>query len=1649
MKTSNKLRRTTPSLARFVLPLALASAVSGMFLSTAATAATLTWDANGTATGVTDGGGTWSSTNINWWDGASDAGWTATTGTAVFGNNNGAAGTVTVSGSMKTAALVFNAAGSGNYTLTGGTVSLPSSSTITTNVDATINSTVIGATWTKAGSGMLVLGGSNNFGTNAITMSAGTLRVTSTNSLGSSALPKFGANGVALQFHIDGGGTLNFSNSLQFASAATGGTGTIDVDNNGTGTNGVISVNGASSAFAAPVSTLNITGGHGYSLYLADFNVTTTSTGTSTLNPTTANLSIGNLRYSAAATSGTHVFVLDGTSTGNSVVGNITEKSSTAGAVAITKSNSGIWVLSGTNSYTNVTKIKGGTLQFAKTLSLYSNTTSSWTDTNIVVGSGATAAFNVGGTGEFTATNIDTLKSLGTSTGGFETGAILGLDTTNAGGTFTYDSAIANPNGGSNTLGLTKLGAGALVLTASSSYTGVTTVSGGTLKIQDGSIANSSSITNNSVLEYNLNNNARTYGNAIGGTGSLVKSGTNVFTLSGANTYSGATTVSGGLIQLNVAENAGTNGPLGKPGTLANSIVLNGGGLQFTTNNTYDYTTSGRLQLADGATGTIDTNGQTVTFAHAIGVDSLKTGALTKTGAGNLTLSAANTYTGATTVNSGTLALGINNAITTTSDLTIGGASSAGVLDMASYTNTIKSLTIAKGGGTVKLVGSDSAAPLVFSSGTLTLTGNLTLDLAAMSSPTLGRYHLISSGTSTGGGSVTTANANSVYNLLTLSNGTGYDLQHKADQTLTITSPATINIITGATTAISATLTNSAPSSSAALAAALTDNAGSGGAVTDLSSSAGSTVGAQASSTIGGTFTAGSVGTGKTWSIKNTDAGAVTTSHTAGGTVNIYNHANGVLTLTSGTTVNAITGATINSSLSFQNSGANNVKLTTGTLGGGLSGLSGDVTANQTVTDLAGSFTAGAAGTTGTNSYTAGYTEDATVIGRTTGTSTATANVVVNSYNHANGVLSLTSASTVDAIAGATINSTLSLQNSGANNVKLTVGSLGGNLSGLSGDVLANGTQGGTGSFSAGAAGTSGTHSYTAAYTEDTSVTGHNSGGTATANVVVNSYNHANGVLSLTSASTVDAIAGATINSTLSLQNSGANNVKLTVGSLGGNLSGLSGDVLANGTQGGTGSFSAGAAGTSGTHSYTAAYTEDTSVTGHNSGGTATANVVVNSYNHANGVLSLTSASTVDAIAGATINSTLSLQNSGANNVKLTVGSLGGNLSGLSGDVLANGTQGGTGSFSAGAAGTSGTHSYTAAYTEDTSVTGHNSGGTATAGVTVNSYDHAILAQADTTNAGSIDTFNVSNLVNGSARRAAADVSNISLSTSATGFTKGSTGLVASDATRGIASFDTSDKLNGTYKVTASITATSKTASGGVITGASANDAGMSNVALSEVVGGKTAGAGVTKVAGIAAGTTYGGYNMTSTMEHGTKAELLGGTATADATVSMTFNTAEALSITDNASRVSDIVSISGMHQTGTTGEYKGSTLTDTFVLQLNYTGSDPAYLAWWDGSAFVNAIAGNSTVEGGSGITGFGLGFGNYHANVSYTNGDYSALGNYGYDASNHVAWAVVDHNSDFVALSAVPEPSTWAMLVGGFGMLGFVQRLRRRFVQ
>ena len=89
------------------------------------------------------------------------------------------------------------------------------------------------------------------------------------------------------------------------------------------------------------------------------------------------------------------------------------------------------------------------------------------------------------------------------------------------------------------------------MLAVNSTYSGTTTISGGTLQLGDG-VANNgsvaSNIADNAVLTF-ANPNAQTYTGAIGGNGALIKTGTGALTLKTAtNTYSGATTVSAGTL---------------------------------------------------------------------------------------------------------------------------------------------------------------------------------------------------------------------------------------------------------------------------------------------------------------------------------------------------------------------------------------------------------------------------------------------------------------------------------------------------------------------------------------------------------------------------------------------------------------------------------------------------------------------------------------------------------------------------------------------------------------------------------------------------------------------------------------------------------------------------------------------------------------------------------------------------------------------------------------------------------------------------------------------------------------------------------------------------------------------------------------------
>ncbi len=283
----------------------------------------------------------------------------------------------------------------------------------------------------------------------------------------------------------------------------------------------------------------------------------------------------------------------------------------------------------------------------------------------------------------------------------------------------------------------------------------------GTLLLSGGITSSSSTLTIGGAADITISA-------AIGlGTGSLVKDGANTLSLTHANTYAN-TTLTGGILSLGAASSIPTS---------AGTITFGGGMLQFTSSNTYDY--SG---LFDSSTANqafkFDTNGQTVTFASSI---TSTGGTLAKYGTGTLILSGANGYTGATTINTGTLRAQNNLALGTTAGgvtvssgstlelyggITIGaeaitvsgsGVNGIGVIKNVSGNNTYQ--------GAITL-GSDS----IFSSdsGTVTLSG--AVGGSGKSITAIGLANIVISGNiATSAGSITKGLTSSDTGVLTLS----------------------------------------------------------------------------------------------------------------------------------------------------------------------------------------------------------------------------------------------------------------------------------------------------------------------------------------------------------------------------------------------------------------------------------------------------------------------------------------------------------------------------------------------------------------------------------------------------------------------------------------------------------------------------------------------------------------------------------------------------------------------------------------------------------------------------------------------------------------------------------------------------------------
>ncbi|EBY3145019.1 autotransporter outer membrane beta-barrel domain-containing protein [Salmonella enterica subsp. enterica serovar Morehead] len=353
-----------------------------------------------------------------------------------------------------------------------------------------------------------------------------------------------------------------------------------------------------------------------------------------------------------------------------------------SGSGQVVKSGDETLTLSGANSYTGGTTISGGTLVASNVEALGSGDVTD--NATLELNTGGTFDNVISGSGQVVKSGDDALTLSGNNsyTGGtlISDGTLVASNVEALGsGDVTNDATLELNTGGdfdnaiSGSGQVVKSGDKTLTLSGANSYTGGTTISGGTLVATNVEALGSGDVTDNAVLELNTGG---TFDNVISGSGQVVKSGDEMLTLSGANSYTGGTSISGGTLVASNVEALGTGDvtdnatlELNTGGTFDNAIsgsgqVVKSGDKTLTLSGSNTYT--GGTTINDGtliasnveALGTGDITDNAVLelntggdFDNAIS----GSGQVVKSGDDTLTLSGSNTYTGGTTINDGTL----------------------------------------------------------------------------------------------------------------------------------------------------------------------------------------------------------------------------------------------------------------------------------------------------------------------------------------------------------------------------------------------------------------------------------------------------------------------------------------------------------------------------------------------------------------------------------------------------------------------------------------------------------------------------------------------------------------------------------------------------------------------------------------------------------------------------------------------------------------------------------------------------------------------------------------------------------------------------------------------------------------------------------
>ncbi|MFM7181417.1 MAG: beta strand repeat-containing protein, partial [Verrucomicrobiales bacterium] len=953
------------SSARRSLP--LATAIAAMLASQSVHAANATWGANANSAWLT---------GTNWAGGASPgATGSAASNTDVATFTSAATGTAfginmnTASNYLNLGAISIDSTRTTNTTIgNSSTTAISGNGQVLRLYGASVGG-VANTILSNAGSGLLTIqntqGSGNQFmgvvlsnTTNNVINAGGNITISSiiSQSASGNRITKSGAGTLTLSgANTYTGGTTLSAGTVSFTGTGLGSTGNITFSGNSTLQWGASTTTDLSARLVINngiTATLN-TGGNNVTLatgFGASGSGALAKAGTGTLTLSVAN------SYSGQTTIGTNaadvgtVNITNGSALGS---GTVSMVSGTNGAAALTlNSGSGITVA---NNFNTSGEGQGGN---GIIRNVTGNNVMSGTFT-LTTGGGGTRIHSDGGSLTLQGNISPNATGRTLLLGGSATGTI---------------SGNINNGSGSNTLsGVTKQGTGTWTLSGSNGYTGTTTISEGTLEIQ-GSIASSSGITNNAALVFN-SGSTQSYGNAIGGTGTLTKQGAGTLTLGGSNGYTGATLVSGGTLAF-----SGTGASNSSSG-----ITVNGGGAKLL--QTSSTAIAPTVTLTNGTltgNGTVNTvnvgagTGGIISNNNGVAGAALTIGTLTFSGAATVNTfhssgdtSAAIVATSLTTNAAGTVTINATSASwanNTTYNLidysgSIGGEGFAkfalGTVNLSARQNASlvddtvgTAITLSITGDAPKWTG---ALGSEWSTATLDAPKNWVLQTAATATDFLANDDVTFDDTATNftpdisSGNVSPANTtfnNSTSYTLSGTGGFGIASGNLTKNGTGIVTISSVNTYTGATTINAGTIAMSG-SGTLGTGSALT----LGGGALDLGTTS-QTVGAvsiTAPATSGDTIGNGSL-TGTSRAVSNTTGNAIVSANLLG-TGGLTKSGAGTLTLSGANTYSGVTtvsGGTLGLTGSLINASLGNIVVQAG----GTLDVSGTISGNTGTTNL-------------------------------------------------------------------------------------------------------------------------------------------------------------------------------------------------------------------------------------------------------------------------------------------------------------------------------------------------------------------------------------------------------------------------------------------------------------------------------------------------------------------------------------------------------------------------------------------------------------------------------------------------------------------------------------------------------------------------